>query len=464
MKYFPIFWAMGGRTVLVSGGGSMAVAKLRLLMKTEASVIVFATRAGKDIQVWADEGRLRLIARTLRASDLKEAALIYAANDAAEDNERAAALAQAEGTPVNIVDNLEASDFITPAIVDRAPVTIAIGTEGAAPVLARAIKADIEERLPTNLGLLARAGKVFRPLAKRLISGRKHREFWAEYYSETGPRTVETEGVEALPVALDALLTRHVNAEAAPGRVDLVGAGPGDPDLLTLKARKALDKADVVIHDQLVAPEILELARREATIIEAGKQGYGASISQEKINALMIAHARSGAHIVRLKSGDPAVFGRLDEEIEALAAAGIDWQIIPGITAASAAIAQIGQSFTRRGRNASIRFITGHDMKGFAEHDWRTLSRTGEVAAIYMGKRGARFLQGRLLMNNASPDTPITIVENASRPQARIRVTTLRGLPGSVADLTGPAIILLGISSRHAALAPRHEVQMDRAL
>ncbi|PHS23128.1 MAG: uroporphyrinogen-III C-methyltransferase [Robiginitomaculum sp.] len=464
MNYFPIFVAIKERPVLISGGGAMAIAKLRLLMKTSASLVVFAVEAEPQIKSWAYEGRLVLFHRPVQAGDLKEAALLYITDEAADHHPRIAALARASNIPVNIVDNLEGSTFITPAIVDRDPVTIAIGTEGAAPVLARAIKRDFEDRLPVHLGLLAKAGKVFRPLAKRVLSGRKHREFWAEYYADTGPETIEAKGTDGLPAALDELMSRHVSAETAPGHVDLVGAGPGDPDLLTLKARKALDRADVVIHDQLVAPQILELARREAVIVEAGKKGFGAATPQEKINALMIDHARDGAHVVRLKSGDPTVFGRLDEEIEALEAAGIHWRIIPGITAASAAIAQIGQSFTRRGRNSSIRFFTGHDVHGFAEQDWRTLARAKEVAAIYMGKKSARFLQGRLLMNNANPNTPITLVENASRAQTRIIATTLAGLPGAVDGLKGPAIMLLGLAPRHGALNADHNAPLELAL
>ncbi|PHS28809.1 MAG: uroporphyrinogen-III C-methyltransferase [Robiginitomaculum sp.] len=464
MNYFPIFVEIKERPVLISGGGAMAVAKLRLLMKTSASLVVFAVEAEPQITSWAYEGRLVLFHRPVFAADLKGAALLYITDEAADHHQHIAAMARVNGIPVNIVDNLEGSTFITPAIVDRDPVTIAIGTEGAAPVLARAIKRDLEERLPVHLGLLAKAGKIFRPLAKSLLSGRKHREFWIEYYDDTGPGTIEANGADGLPAALYALLARHVSAETAPGHVDLVGAGPGDPDLLTLKARKALDRADVVIHDQLVAPEILELARREAIIIAAGKKGFGTSTPQEKINALMVAHARAGKHVVRLKSGDPAVFGRLDEEIEALEAAAIDWRIIPGITAASAAIAQIGQSFTCRGRNSSIRFLTGHDVLGFAEQDWRTLARAKEVAAIYMGKKSARFLQGRLLMNNADPNTPITLVENASRAQTRIIATTLAELPGAVDGLQGPTIMLLGLAPRQGAQDADRHAPMELAL
>ena len=228
-----------------------------------------------------------------------------------------------------------------------------------------------------------------------------------------------------------------------------MGAGPGDPELLTVKARRALHEADVVIHDRLVSPEILELARREALIIDMGKEGFGPSTPQADIDAAIVAHARQGAQVVRLKSGDATIFGRLDEEIEACEAAGIGFTIVPGITSASAAVAAIGQSLTRRGRNSSVRFLTGQDVAGYADHDWRALARPGEVAAIYMGKRAARFLQGRLIMHGASADTPVTLVENASRPDQHILGTTLGGLTDAV-SVDGPALILLGLAPRAA--------------
>ncbi|MGB8621452.1 MAG: siroheme synthase CysG, partial [Paracoccaceae bacterium] len=451
MKHFPIFLAVKERRILVSGGREAAIAKLRLILKTEARIEVFAVDAAPEIRAWAAEGRLRLFDRDLTVQDVTGAALLYAAHEDEARDAGVAKLGAAAGVLTNIVDNLADSAFITPAIVDRDPVTVAIGTEGAAPVLARAIKAELEERLSPMLGMLARAGKGFRPLVERLAPGRARRAFWADYYFGAGPKAAEESGAAGLPAALSALLEHHLSQGQRPGRVDLVGAGPGDPELLTLKARKALDAADVVIHDRLVAPEILELARREALLIEAGKTGFGPAMGQDEINALIVEHARRGAHVVRLKSGDPGVFGRLDEELDALGAAGVEWRIIPGITAATAAVAQIGQSFTKRHRNGSVRLLTGHDVKGFAEHDWRALARPGEVAAIYMGKRSARFLQGRLMMHGADPATPVSVVENASRADSRVIAADLATLPDSLDGIDGPAVLLLGLAPRRAA-------------
>ncbi|PJE35034.1 uroporphyrinogen-III C-methyltransferase, partial [Pseudooceanicola lipolyticus] len=399
--------------------------------------------------------KLELRRRALQAGDLDGTALFYAADEDAAEDARTATLARTAGALVNVVDNLEDSDFITPAIVDRDPVTVAIGTEGAAPVLARAIKADLEARLPVTLGALARIGKGFRKMAEALPLGRPRRDFWADYYFNAGPRAMDNGGEDSVRDRLDALLDDHLARPARPGHVAFVGAGPGDPELLTLKARRALDKADVVIHDRLISLEILELARREAILVDVGKEGFGPSTPQGEIDALIVAHARQGAQVVRLKSGDCTVFGRLDEEIDACDAAGVTWHIVPGITAASASVAAIGQSLTRRGRNSAVRFLTGHDMQGFADHDWAQLARPGEVAAIYMGKKSARFVQGRLLMHGADRATPVTVIENASRPEQRVLATTLDALPADLADaeMHGPALTFLGLAPRAAAAA-----------
>ena len=464
MDHFPIYLSTKGQRIVLSGGGEAALAKLRLLLKTEAKISVFAPTPAPEIAAWADAGRLTLHTRALRHGDVLCAKLFYAADEDETEDARTAAIARAEGALVNIVDNLHDSAFITPAIVDRDPVTIAIGTEGAAPVLARAIKADLEERLPTTLGTLARIGKGFRKMADALPFGRPRRDFWRDYYFAAGPRSV-ADGKAAVENALNTLLADHQSRAARAGHIAFVGGGPGDPELLTLKARRALDEADVVIYDRLISPEILELARREALMIDVGKEGFGPSTAQETINDLLVEHAQAGAQVVRLKSGDATIFGRLDEEIDAVDAHGIGWHIVPGITSASAAIATIGQSLTKRGRNASVRFLTGHDMKGFADHDWAALARPGEVAAIYMGKKSARFIQGRLLMHGADRSTPVTLVENASRADQRIVETTLDRLPTdlSAANLTGPALTFYGLAPRAAARATTELFQEEMA-
>ncbi|MEO9825006.1 MAG: siroheme synthase CysG [Paracoccaceae bacterium] len=452
MKHFPIFLAVEGRRIVVSGAGDAALAKLRLLLKTEAKITVFGTDVHSDVAKMAADGKLTLVKRALEPGDAACVVLFYAANDDDIEDARVTKLAQGDGALTNWVDNLGASQFITPAIVDRDPVTVAIGTEGAAPVLARSIKAELEERLPRALGPLARVGKSFRAMANALPFGAPRRVFWSDYYFGRGPKAFDAAGESGARAALEDLLDQHLHAEKKEGHVSFVGAGPGDPELLTLKARRALHEADVVIHDRLVTSEILELARREAEIIDMGKEGFGPSTPQEDIDDMIAAKALEGNHVVRLKSGDATIFGRLDEEMDACTQAGVSFTVVPGITSASAAVATISQSLTRRGRNASVRFITGHDVKGYADHDWRALAKPGEVAAIYMGKRSARFFQGRMIMHGAAPSTPISVVENVSRPDQRVLATTLAALPDDLADaaVDGPALILFGLAPRAA--------------
>ncbi|SIT76275.1 uroporphyrinogen-III C-methyltransferase [Pontibaca methylaminivorans] len=232
--------------------------------------------------------------------------------------------------------------------------------------------------------------------------------------------------------------------------IEFTGAGPGDPGLLTLAALRALEQADIVLHDSLVAPAILALAGPQARLIDVGKRGFGRSTPQQDINRLLVEHANRGARVVRLKAGDPTIFARLDEELTACEAAGIPWNITPGITAAAAAAASLGQSQTQRGRNRSLRYLTGHDAEGLAEHDWAMLARPGAVAALYMGKTAARFVQGRLLMHGAGPEIPVSVIENASCLDERILATTLAALPETLAAarMDGPALIWLGLAPR----------------
>ena len=465
MQHFPIFIAVQNRKIVLSGGGEAAIAKLRLLMKTEAKIVTFAAEACDEIKAWAAQDRLQLVPRALGAGDVTGAVLFYAANESAAEDARVAKIAEAAGALINIVDNLAESQFITPAIVDRDPVTVAIGTEGAAPVLARAIKADIEAQLPTNLGILARIGKAFRDQARALPYGRGRRDFWSDFYFRAGPQAFAKSGPRAVKTALSDLLLMHLSKTPRKGHVAFVGAGPGDPDLLTLRARRLLDRADVILHDRLVAPEILELARREAHIIEVGKIGFGPATSQDDINALLCVHALKGAQVVRLKGGDPTLFGRLDEELDACDAQEIAWSIVPGITAASAAVASIGQSLTKRHRNTDVRFLSGQDIKGFADHDWTLLARPNEIAAFYMSTTAARFIQGRLLMHGAATKTPITLVENASRADERVVATTLVDLAQchQTHAFQGPVLSLYGLPPRDAVQTLQHILQRDLA-
>lgn len=452
MRHFPIFLKVQGKRILVTGGGEAAVAKLRLLLKTEGEIVVFSDEPVIQVERWEKAGLLTLVRRAIKSTDFDNVAMVYAAEDDQQKDARTFELGQNASVLVNIVDNLKDSQFITPALVDRDPVTIAIGTEGTAPVLARKIKAEIEESLPSELGILARIGEHFRSKAAKLPSGRSRRLFWSKFFYDQGPSALKRGGKAAIRGTLETLYDEASAEQNESGRVAFVGAGPGDPDLLTRKALKLLHEADVVIHDRLVSPQILELARREAEILQTGKQGFGPSWKQEDINALMVEHANNGSQLVRLKSGDPAVFGRLDEEMDALDDAGINFEIVPGITTASAAAAELGVSLTKRRRNSALRIMTAHDIKGFAEHDWNDLAGNGSVAAIYMGLKQAHFLSGRLLMHGASADIPVTIMQNVSRPDQRTLLSTIGNLASDAKEMKadGPVIMMLGLQPREA--------------
>ena len=451
MDFLPIFVATKNRKIVVVGQGQMADAKCRGVLKTAANVMVFADTPSVEAQGWATQGLIDLRSGLPSAQDFEGAALFYAAHADDSINDALADMARSAGAIVNVLDRTEACDFITPAIVDRDPVVVAIGTEGSAPVLARQIKADVEAMLPAELGRFARLANAFRSKVRALPEGLPRRNFWKAFFK---PERIQAAGTdEAIKASLEALLSQHLQAEPEAGSVAFVGAGPGDPELLTLKARRHIHEAEVIIYDRLVGKGVLELARREAKFIDVGKKGFGAQVTQDKINEHLVREACAGWKVVRLKGGDPSVFGRLDEELAALAEAGIDSTVVPGITSAAAGAASLKQSLTRRDRNSSITFMTAHDAKGYAEHDWRQLVRSGQALAIYMGRKSATFLQGRLLMAGADSELVITCVENISRPEERRFTSTLSAFAQRLDDdnWNGPLIIFVGIGNERVA-------------
>ncbi len=442
MRYLPIFYDMKNVNVIIAGGGEVAVSKLKILLKTDAQLHVVASKIHQDIEALEGEGRVRVTRRKIQESDIRGAQILYSTYYGEALNSEIRQMGKNCGVLVNVVDTPSECDFISPAIVDRDPVVVAIGTEGTAPVLARKIKASLEEELSPNLGLMARVAKGFREAVEQLPFGRPRRDYWRDYYAN------DIANEEQAALKLSEMLEHKLKEEKGAGFVSFVGAGPGDPELLTLKARKAIDKADVIIHDRLVSPEILELARREATLINVGKKGFGASYKQEEINDIIVEEARKGELVVRLKGGDPSIFGRLDEELEVIRKEHIAFEVIPGITTALAAAARVEKSLTSRNKNQELRILTAHDVKGFSEHDWHSLAKENAVAAIYMGRSAARFLQGRLLIHGASPQTPMTVLENVSRASERVFGTTIESLTDTLTQeaVSGPTILLLGIA------------------
>ena len=324
MRHFPLFLDLKRRTVAVSGSGETAASKLRLLLKTQAAVRVFGASPAAPVRAWAEEGRIELISRPIRPGDAADVRLLYCANDSPAEDSRAARIGRSDGALVCIVDNLEDSDFITPAIVDRDPVTVAIGTEGTAPVLARRIKADLESRLPVDLGMLAGEARKFRRMAASLPAGRVRRQFWSRFFGHDGSAALSSGGRTAVSARLMSLFAEIRSGKPEPGRVVFAGFGDGDPGNLTLNVRRLLDEADVILHDPDVPPQILELARREAEFIPRGR------ILSDGVQILLDRAERGSLTGVLLRDVSPrALF--LRQAVPLLRDSGAEWEILPGI-------------------------------------------------------------------------------------------------------------------------------------
>ena len=447
MRYLPVHIDMKDQTLLVVGGEGAAEAKLRTLIKTEAHIRLVASEVSEEITRWVELGHVEWLKREFKPSDLKGARLVYAATEDDDYNANIADQAKAQGLLVNAADQKEACDFITPALVDRSPVAISIGTEGTSPGLARAVKADLESRLPAGLGKLALKINKLRGDVKRVMPAIADRQrFWADILSGRDL----THQIRLSPDEIEARVQEKLagGADEKKGFVAIVGGGPGNPDLLTFAARQKLHAADVIVYDRLVSKQVLDLGRREAEYIYVGKIPGGKCVPQTRINEILVEQASMGKFIVRLKSGDPLIFGRADEETDALAAKSIPFEIIPGVTAAAAAAANIGVSLTSRGKNKAFSIITGHDAKGYAEHDWAAMARNKDRFAVYMGVGASPMIQTRLIDAGMSGDTTVTIVENASREHEKIVETTLENLGHIVKStpVNGPAVLMIGYS------------------
>ncbi len=441
MRYFPIFVDLQERKVVVVGGGEEAVRKVRLLRKTSAKIGVIAEELHAELR----DDRITWLGTIYDAALLKGAALVYSADPAL--NAQVSADAQALGIPVNAVDEADISTFIVPSIVDRDPVVIAIGTEGTAPVLGQGIRAKIDQMLPQQTGLLAAtAAKLRARVAGIVPHGNRRRSFWQEFFFGAPRDALLAGDAVAYELALgDAL---HGDSKPAVGRVSLVGAGPGDPELLTLKAHLKIQEADVIVYDRLVSKGVLEMARRDAVRIAVGKTPFEVSPKQSNINDILIREALKGQHVVRLKGGDPYIFGRGGEEQAALEAKGIAVDVVPGITAALGCAAAAKLPLTQRGVNRSITLLTGASETGVASHDWAALAQSGNVIAIYMGLSAAGEISTSLLDAGMAPATPVTIVENGTLETERVVHATIGSLWETIQlkNVTGPSILYVGLA------------------
>ncbi len=440
---FPLFLDLEGACVLVVGGGDAAVAKLRLLLASGAVPRVVGPAPSEDLTALAEERGFALHRREFQPDDLEGARLCYVALD--KGAEAVVAAARRCGVPVNAVDQPALCDFTTPAIVQRGRIAIAISTSGVAPALARAVRAQIEAAIPQGYGALAAFCGKWRARAAEAFGRDERRRFWDAVLG--GPEAAAVlRGSEAEADALmrERLATRRTGPA---GRASLVGAGPGDPDLLTLKALRALQEADVILYDRLIGPAVLDLARRDARRIDVGKRCGRHAMSQAAINRLMLDFARDGLHVVRLKGGDPFVFGRGGEELDALLAAGIPVEVVPGVTAACAVAAGLQAPLTHRDVARSMHFVTAHGKEeGLPPHDWHALAQMGGTLAVYMGVRTLPALTRALLDAGRSSSTPAAAVENATLPNERRIRGTLATIAEvvRVAGLDGPTLVLIG--------------------
>lgn len=444
LSVFPAFFRVEGKIAAVFGNGDEAYAKVRLLMNTQATIVAYTDRPEADYHAYLIANRIRTIREGFEPAQMNGATLVFAATGDAENDRAIVAAARAEKIPANAVDQPDHCDFFTPALVNRAPVAVAIGTEGAGPVLAQMIRAQVDQLLAPSLGTLARLATSYRDIVERVVpKGASRRLFWRRFFSGAVADAVATGNVAEARDAADGLLQ---SLDEAKGYVWLVGAGPGAEDLLTLRAQRVMMEADVIVYDALVPQAIVDMGRRDAERLSVGKRKGCHSKSQEEINELLVHLGRQGRRVVRLKSGDPLVYGRAGEEMAALRAAGISYQVVPGITSAFAAAADFELPLTLRGVASSLVFTTGHDLTGHVLPDWASLAVSGATIAVYMGRTVAASVAARLMQAGLPAETTVAVIENASRGDRRLLHGILRDLPDLQHrdELTGPVMVIIG--------------------
>lgn len=444
LSVFPAFFRVEGKVAAVFGNGEEAFAKVRLLLNTQARIVAYAEKPEADYHAYLIANRIETVRAGFAAGQVRGAVLVFAATgDAARDRSIVDA-ARAERVPANAVDQPDYCDFFTPALVNRAPVAVAIGTEGAGPVLAQMIRAQVDQLLAPSLGRLAQLATSYRKTVEHLVpKGAARRLFWRRFFSGAVADAVANENLPHAKRVANGLLQSLDNVR---GHVWLVGAGPGALDLLTLRAQRVMMEADVIVYDALVPQEIVDMGRRDAERLSVGKRKGCHSKSQEEINDLLVHLGRQGKRVVRLKSGDPLVYGRAGEEMAALRVAGISYEVVPGITSAFAAAADFELPLTLRGVASSLVFTTGHDLTGDVLPDWASLAVSGATIAVYMGRTVAASVAERLMQAGLPPETTVAVIENASRADRRLLHGILRDLPDLQHrdELTGPVMVIIG--------------------
>jgi uroporphyrin-III C-methyltransferase/precorrin-2 dehydrogenase/sirohydrochlorin ferrochelatase len=447
MDYMPVFLKLTGRSCLVVGGGKVAARKVAMLKRAGGRVTVVAPTACEEIQARVRQDEVSYHARGYQDADMDGMALVIAATDDAELNRSVARQANGSGIPVNVVDSLEDCSFIVPSIIDRSPVQVAISTGGASPVLARMLKARLESFLPAAYGQLARLVDEYRQAVKdRFADAKQRRTFWEHVLQGRVAELLFAGHEDKARSALQDAIDNPDPETGANGEVYLVGAGPGDPDLITFRALRLMQQADVVVYDRLVSEPVLDMVRRDAELIYAGKQRDQHTLTQESINQLLVRLAKEGKRVLRLKGGDPFIFGRGGEEIETLAEEGIPFQVVPGITAASGCASYAGIPLTHRDYAQSCVFVTGHLKDGSVDLDWERLAKPAQTIVFYMGLHSIPILSRELIAHGLPADTPAALVQQGTTRNQRVFVESLGSLPDLVEreEVKPPTIIIVG--------------------
>ncbi|WP_275790926.1 siroheme synthase CysG [Pararhizobium gei] len=444
LTVFPAFFRVAQKTVAVFGNGEEAFAKVRLLLNTQANIIAYATAPEPHFADYLSANGVSAVSAPFDPAQMDGATLVFAATGDAAEDRRIVLAARALKIPANAVDQPDYCDFLTPALVNRAPVAVAIGTEGAGPVLAQMIRSQIDQLLSPSLGKLASLAQAYRDAVEHALPrGVSRRVFWRRFFSgAVADRVAQGDVAEARREASRLLQS----SGRVPGHVWLVGAGPGAEDLLTLRAQRVMMEADVIVYDALVPQAIVDMGRRDAERLSVGKRKGCHSKSQDEINQLLVQLGQDGKRVVRLKSGDPLVYGRAGEEMAALRDAGVTYEIVPGITSALAAAADFELPLTLRGVASSLIFTTGHDLAGDVLPDWARLAISGATISVYMGRTVAASVAERLMQAGLPAETTVAVVENASRAGRKLLHGTLKDLPDLQYrdDLEGPVMVIIG--------------------
>ena len=447
MDYLPAFLSITDQPCLVVGGGDVAQRKSALLLQAGGKVTVVSPEISPELEEWRQSGRVTIRRKRFSPDDLRGFTLVVSATNNAAVNTEVAAAAQRYRIQINVVDSPDLSTFIFPAIIDRSPIIAAVSSGGRSPVLARLLRTRIESAVPAAYGRLAHLAERFRMRVKtELESTVQRRRFWEKTLQGPVAELIFAGREQEAEAKMESMLRAETAGRTTTGEVYLVGAGPGDPDLLTFRALRLMQQADTVVYGRLVSPEVLTLVRRDAEKIYAGKARSQHTIPQEKINHLLARLAKSGKRVVRLKGGDPFIFGRGGEEIETLMEQGVPFQIVPGITAASGCASYAGIPLTHRDYAQSCLFVTGHLKDGTIDLNWKQLTMPNQTLVIYMGLLGLEHLCRQLILHGSSPDLPAALIEQGTTPKQRVITGTLGTLPKRVEteEVRAPTLIIVG--------------------